>query len=107
MGAAYYQSFVCNLLYTLRCKVQVPAKETKCLQELLGKKFLKCADPNPYYLRYFAEGLVVKGIVKEYVFVMLMPSHAHGVTFGHIEFHLRIGFPLYYTVRSSCRVKQS
>ena len=29
-------------------------------------------------------GLVVKEIVKEYVFVMLMPSHSHGVTFGHI-----------------------
>ena len=36
----------------------------------------------------------MEGIVKEYVFVMLMPSHSHGVTFGHIEFHLPIGFPL-------------
>ena len=39
--------------------------------------------------------LVVKGRVKEYVFVMLMPSHSHGVTFGHIEFHLPISFPLF------------
>ena len=38
--------------------------------------------------------LVLKGIVKEYVFVMLSPSHSHGVTFGHIEFLLPIGFPL-------------
>ena len=36
----------------------------------------------------------MKGIVKEYVFVMLMPSHSHGVTFGHNEFHLPIGFQL-------------
>ena len=46
-----------------------------------------------YRLNVF-QGLVVKGIVKEYVFVMLMPSHSHWVTFGHIEFHLPIGFPL-------------
>ena len=26
----------------------------------------------------------MKGIVKEYVFVMLIPSHSHGVTFGHM-----------------------
>ena len=38
----------------------------------------------------------MKGIVTEYVFVMLMPSHSHGVTFGHIEFHLPIGSPLFY-----------
>ena len=39
------------------------------------------------------QGFVVVGIVKEYVFVMLMPSQSHGVAFGHIEFHLPIGFP--------------
>ena len=38
----------------------------------------------------------MKGIVKDYVFVMLMPSHSHEVTFGHIEFHLPIGFPFTY-----------
>ena len=27
-------------------------------------------------------------------FVMLMPSHSHRVTIGHIEFNLPIGFPL-------------
>ena len=40
------------------------------------------------------QSFVVKGIVKEYLFVMLMPSHSHRVTFGLIEFHLPIGFPL-------------
>ena len=40
------------------------------------------------------QDLVVKGIVKENAFVMLMQSHSHGVIFGHIEFHLPIGFPL-------------
>ena len=29
-----------------------------------------------------------------HLFVILMPSHSHRVTFGHIEFHLPIGFPL-------------
>ena len=53
---------------------------------------LNYADSNPYY--HVFQGLAVKGIVKEYVFVMLMPSHSHGVTFGLIEFHLSIGFPL-------------
>ena len=42
------------------------------------------------------QGLVVKGIVKEYLLAMLMPSHSHGVTLCHIEFHLPIGFPLSY-----------
>ena len=28
----------------------------------------------------------MKGLVKEYVFVRLMPTHSHGVTLGHIEF---------------------
>ena len=37
---------------------------------------------------------VAKGIVKEYLFVRLMLSHSHRVTFGHIEFHLPYGFPL-------------
>ena len=36
----------------------------------------------------------MKGIFKEYVFVMLMPSHSHGVTFGYIEFHLPISLQL-------------
>ena len=27
-------------------------------------------------------------------FVMLMPSHSHGVSFDHIDFHLPIGFQL-------------
>ena len=36
----------------------------------------------------------MKGIAKENKFVMLMQSHSHGATFGHIEFHLPIGFPL-------------
>ena len=31
------------------------------------------------------QSLVVEGIVKEYMFVMLMPSHSHRVTLGHIE----------------------
>ena len=38
----------------------------------------------------------MKGIIKENLFVMLMPSHSHGVTFGNIELHLPIGFPLPY-----------
>ena len=37
----------------------------------------------------------MKGIVKEYLFVMLMPSHSDRVTLGHIEFHLPIGFPIF------------
>ena len=36
----------------------------------------------------------MKGIVNEYVFVMLMQINSQGVTFGHIEFHLPFGFPL-------------
>ena len=40
------------------------------------------------------QSLVVKGVIKENLFVMLMPSHSHRVTFGHIELHLPIGFPL-------------
>ena len=39
----------------------------------------------------------MKGIVKEYLLAMLMQSHSHGVTLGHIEFHLPIGFPLSYS----------
>ena len=34
------------------------------------------------------------GIDKQYLFVVLMPSHFQRVTFGHIEFHLTIGAPL-------------
>ena len=51
----------------------------------------------------------MKGIVKEYdfVFVMLMPSHSHGVTFGHIEFHLPMVSHCLKLVRSSSRKKQS
>ena len=33
-----YQSFVCNFLSTLRCKSQIPAKETKCLS-CFGRNF--------------------------------------------------------------------
>ena len=36
----------------------------------------------------------MKGVIKDNLFVMLMPSHSHRVTFGHIELHLPIGFPL-------------
>ena len=38
----------------------------------------------------------MKGVIKKNLFVMLMPSHSHRVTFGHIELHLPIGFPLSY-----------
>ena len=31
---------------------------------------------------------------KENLFVMLIPSHSHRVTFGHSELHLPIRFPL-------------
>ena len=56
-----------------------------------------CGISLSYSLTIFAfQGLVVKGIVKEYLFVMLMPSHSHRETFCHIEFHLLIGFPLSY-----------
>ena len=100
------QSFVCNLLCTLRCKSQVHAKKTKCLS-CLGRHFWNVLTPihiiRDSYTKVFCwlnvfQGLVVKGIVKKYVFVfvMLMPSHSHDmtVTFGHMEFHLPIGFPL-------------
>ena len=40
------------------------------------------------------QSLSMKGIIKENLFLMLMPSHSHRVTFGHIELHLPIGFPL-------------
>ena len=41
----------------------------------------------------FFEGKTLESTTtKEYVFVML--SHSPDVTFGHIEFHLPIGFPL-------------
>ena len=40
--------------------------------------------------------MVVKGKVKDYLFVMLMLSHSHRVTSGHSEFHLPISFPLSY-----------
>ena len=51
MGAAYSslgrtKFFLSNFLRTLRCKSQVPAKETECLS-CYRKKFLKCADPAP------------------------------------------------------------
>ena len=87
------QSFVCNFLCTPRCKSQVPAKETKCLS-CFGKNFWNVLTPihiiRDSYTKIFCrlnvfQGLVVKGIVKEYVFAMLMPSRSHGVTFGHIE----------------------
>ena len=48
----------------------------------------------------------MKGIVKEYVFVMLMPSHSHGVTFGHIDFICKSANHCPKLVRSSRRVKQ-
>ena len=38
--------------------------------------------------------LVVKGVIKENLFVMLMPSHSHRVTFGHIELCFGIQFYL-------------
>ena len=64
------------------------------------EKILKCVDPIHIFrdsytkVFYWLNVSVVKGMVKEYVFVMLMPSHSHGVTFGHMEFNLPIGFPL-------------
>ena len=93
---------VWEFLCALRCKSQVPAKETKCLN-CFGRNFWNVLTPiyiiRDSYTKVFCrlnvfQGLVVKGIVEEYVFVMLIPSQSHWVTFGHIEFHLPIGFPL-------------
>ena len=40
---------------------------------------------------YFADRKFgCEGNSKEYLFVVLMPSHSKRVTFGHIEFHLSI-----------------
>ena len=38
------QSFVCNFLSTLRCKSQIPAKETKCLS-CFGRNFINVLTP--------------------------------------------------------------
>ena len=32
----------------------------------------------------------MKGVIKENLIVMLMPSHSHRVTFGHIDLHLPV-----------------
>ena len=57
--------------------------------------------------RYFADWTFVKGIVKEYLFVMLIPSHSHRVTFGHIEFICQSASHCPKLVRSYCRIKLS
>ena len=50
----------------------------------------------------------MKGIIEENLFVMLVPSHSHRVTFGHIELHLPIIFPgpkLMLSGRSSIKIR--
>ena len=88
MGAAYSSlgraSFVCNFLSTPRCKSQVPVRETEC-RSCFGRNSQNVLTPihiiRDGYTKVFCRlnvfpSLVVKGIIKENLFVMLMPSHS-------------------------------
>ena len=73
-----------------------------------SRKFLKCVDPNPYYQRWLYQGILLTEPFPKFGYEgnnqrefvcdadaeSLYPSHSHRVTFGHIELHLPIGFPL-------------
>ena len=97
MGPAYCSLGRTKVLYAtslvlLGAKAKFLRRKPSVLAAL--EKNLKCVDPNPYYQRWLCQGLFVKGVIKENLYVMLMPGHSHRMTFGHIELHLPISFPL-------------
>ena len=87
-GAAYSSLGLTKVLYAtslvhIVAKAKFLRRKPSALVAL--EWFLKCVDPNPYYQRWLYQSILltklfqsflVKGIIKENLFVMLMSSHS-------------------------------